>query len=81
MNAMTTEEVKEFEKKNQWATGLKVDDDWRIHISHDEFWMVVTRTAAAHKEIFGQLKPLDPQPAHQRCLERFCRHSSASKGK
>ena len=29
MNAMTNEEVREFEKKHQWATGIKVDDDWR----------------------------------------------------
>lgn len=29
MNAMTNEEVREFQKKNRWATGLNIDDDWR----------------------------------------------------
>jgi hypothetical protein len=53
--------------------------DYFVHISHDEFWMVVTKTTAAHKEIMDQLKSFDPQPAHPRCLARFCRHNSPSK--
>ncbi len=52
--------------------------DYFVHISHDEFWVVVTKTAAAHKELLEQLKSLDPQSAHPRRLERFCRRNSAS---
>lgn len=29
MNAMIYEEIKEFEKKNQWATGLNIDEERR----------------------------------------------------
>jgi hypothetical protein len=47
--------------------------DYFVHISHDEYWVVVTKTAAAHKGLLEQLKSLDPQPAHPRSLERFCR--------
>jgi hypothetical protein len=28
MNAMTNEEVKAFEGKNQWATGICIDEGW-----------------------------------------------------
>jgi hypothetical protein len=52
--------------------------DYFVHISHDEFWMVVTKTTAAHNEVLEQLKSFDPQPPHQRCLERFCRRNSLS---
>jgi len=30
--------------------------DYFVHISHDEFRMVVTKTTAAHKEVIEQLK-------------------------
>jgi len=53
--------------------------DYFVHISHDEFWMVVTKTTAAHKEVMEQLKSFDPQPPHPRCLARFCRNNSPSK--
>ena len=50
--------------------------DYFVHISHDEFWVVVTKTVVAHDEVSEQLRPLDPQPAHPKCFARFCRHSS-----
>jgi len=53
--------------------------DYFVHISHDEFRMVVTKTTAAHKEVMEQLKSFDPQPPHPRCLARFCRNNSPSK--
>lgn len=49
--------------------------DYFVHISHDEFWIVVTKTAAVHKELLEQLKSLDPQPGHTQNLQRFCRRS------
>jgi hypothetical protein len=50
--------------------------DYFVHISHDGFWMVVTKTAKAHEEVLGQLKSLDPQLPTMRRLERFCRRIS-----
>jgi hypothetical protein len=50
--------------------------DYFVHISHDEFWMVVTKTAAVYNRILEQLKSLNPQPPHPRRLERFCRRNS-----
>jgi hypothetical protein len=47
--------------------------DYFVYISHDEFWMVVTRTAAIHKQLLEELSDLAPLPAHDRCMARFCR--------
>ena len=52
---------------------LPSGQDYFVHISHDEFWMVVTKTAEVHRQLSEQLRELAPEPAHERCLARFCR--------
>jgi len=52
---------------------LPSGNDYFVHISHDEYWMVVTRTAEVHKQLLQQLSDLAPEPAHERCMARFCR--------
>jgi hypothetical protein len=48
-----------------------------VHISHDEYWAVVTKTRAAYETLFKQLQPLAPQQAHPNVVARFCRSSSS----
>lgn len=47
--------------------------DYFVHISHDEFWMVVAKTAEAYRQLSGQLQDLAPQIPHEGCRSRFCR--------
>jgi|GEM_PF-1308372 hypothetical protein len=50
--------------------------DYFVYISHDEFCVVVTKTTAAYKKLFGELESLNPQPGHGN-LARFCRGDGA----
>ena len=47
-------------------------NDFFVHISHDEYWGVVSRTKEKHDELFSQLKGMEPKesPGMRR---RFCR--------
>lgn len=47
--------------------------DYFVHISHDEYWVVVAKTTAAYDNLFQQLQPLAPQAAHAKTRARFCR--------
>ncbi|HEY1731973.1 MAG TPA: hypothetical protein VGG15_09485 [Terriglobales bacterium] len=47
--------------------------DYFVHISHDEYWLVVTKTKAAYETLFEQLQDLAPRKAHPNTLARFCR--------
>jgi hypothetical protein len=47
-------------------------NDYFVHISHDEFWVVVTKTAKIHEVLLQQLSNLSPQVPHERCKARFC---------
>jgi hypothetical protein len=52
------------------------NNDFFVHISHDEYWGVVSRTQEAHDELFDDLKDLNPvEWTFMR--KRFCRHPSA----
>jgi hypothetical protein len=48
-----------------------------MHISHDSFVSIVTRTSAFHEKVFGLLKELglNPQAGHDLRKNRFCRPS------
>jgi hypothetical protein len=46
--------------------------DFFVHISHDEFWVVVTRNAQAHSAVRDSLKDLKPEEGHQGSLREFC---------
>lgn len=52
---------------------LPSGQDYFVHISHDEFWMVVTKTAEVHRQLSEQLDELEPQSPHEQCLRKFCR--------
>ena len=52
--------------------------DYFVHISHDEYWLVVTKTTAVYDQLLRQLQPLAPQSAHARTMARFCRSSSSN---
>ncbi|MGD0790847.1 MAG: hypothetical protein ABR920_03670 [Terriglobales bacterium] len=58
----------------RWSYGT---DEFFLHVSHDSFVSVVTRTAAFHEKVFGLLKELDlnPQEGHDLQKSRFCRTS------
>jgi hypothetical protein len=47
--------------------------DYFVHISHDEFWIVVTKTAEIYGTLLKQLESFKPQLAHERCRAKFCR--------
>lgn len=55
-----------------WAYGL---DEFFLHISHDSYVTVVTRTKEFHDRVFAALQKLDLQPklGNDRQLARFCR--------
>ena len=46
-----------------------------IHISHDEYWTVITRNRETHLEMLEMLKELDPVESHQSMLSQFCPNS------
>ena len=56
----------------QWSYGA---GEFFLHISHDSFVSVVTRTKAFHERVFQQLEKLDlnPKPAPASRTQRFCR--------
>jgi hypothetical protein len=43
-----------------------------LHISHDEFWTVVTKDEEAHIAVLSQLKGLEPIKNHLDLLRDFC---------
>ena len=46
--------------------------DLFVHISHDEYWAVVTRNMETYKTALVDLKDIDPQQGHQGLLREFC---------
>jgi hypothetical protein len=46
--------------------------DLFVHISHDDFWAVVTKNEETYKTIFAELQDLDPEQNHQGLLREFC---------
>lgn len=56
----------------QWSFGV---EEFFLHISHDGFVTVVTRTTTFHDKVYGILQELElePQRAHERQRECFCR--------
>jgi hypothetical protein len=60
-----------------WSWGI---DQFFLHVSHDSFVTVVTRTAAFYDKVFASLKELDfnPQPGHESQKRRFCRGTSTA---
>jgi len=56
----------------QWSYGT---GEFFLHVSHDSFVTVVTRTRPFYERVFQQLKEFDlnPQPGHDMQTNRFCR--------
>ena len=46
-------------------------DDFFVHVSHDEYWGVVSRTRKTYDMLFAELKDLNPRESHA-MRERFC---------
>ena len=46
--------------------------DFFVHISHDEYWTVVTRNVEAYDAALNQLKKIGPEEGHQGLLRQFC---------
>jgi hypothetical protein len=47
-----------------------------VKISHDEYWVVVTRDKETYAKIWDELKDLNPQEGHKSRLQMFCPGSS-----
>jgi hypothetical protein len=57
----------------RWSYGT---DEFFLHVSHDSFVSIVTRTTAFHEKMFGILKELELNPQfHEQQKNRFCRTS------
>jgi hypothetical protein len=46
--------------------------DLFVHISHDEYWAVVTRNAKAHDAAMSDLQEIGPKEGSQGMLKEFC---------
>jgi len=46
--------------------------DLFVHISHDEYWAVMTRNAGTYETVLNDLKNIQPEAASQGLLQRFC---------
>jgi hypothetical protein len=55
-----------------WSYGT---GEFFLHVSHDSFVSVVTRTNEFYERVFGVLKDVDlnPKPGHEHRVRRFCR--------
>jgi len=58
----------------RWSYGT---DEFFLHVSHDSFISIVTRTAAFHNQVFELVKQVDlsPQKCHERQKTRFLHKS------
>lgn len=58
----------------QWAYGL---DEFFLHVSHDSYVNVVTRTKQIYDQVFQQLQELDfsPRRGAEFHVGRFCRQA------
>jgi hypothetical protein len=46
-------------------------NDFFVHVSHDEYWGVISRTQKAHERLFPELKDLNPTESPD-MRRRFC---------
>jgi hypothetical protein len=46
--------------------------DLFVHISHDEYWAVMTRNVETFETVSNDLKTIEPKLGHQPLLKRFC---------
>jgi hypothetical protein len=55
-----------------WSYGY---NEFFLHVSHDSFVSIVTRTKEFHVKTFDRLQELNlnPKPGHERRVQRFCR--------
>jgi hypothetical protein len=56
----------------QWSWGF---DEFFLHISHDSYVVLVTRTKAFYDKVFAELAEMNynPEPFSKTWSERFCR--------
>jgi hypothetical protein len=56
----------------RWSYG---PDEFFLHVSHDSFLSIVTRTRVFYDKVFGLLESVDLQPkaGHESRTRRFCR--------
>ena len=56
----------------RWSYGT---DQFFLHVSHDSFVSIVTRTKEFYDKVFGLLQEIDlnPQAGHELRTRRFCR--------
>jgi hypothetical protein len=52
-------------------------DDFFVHVSHDEYWGVVSRTQKAYDTLFAELKDLNPKESSA-MRGRFCRGNDSN---
>lgn len=59
----------------RWSYGTH---QFFLHVSHDSYVSVVTRTKEFHDRVFSLLKELNlnPKPGHEKRVHRFCRVAS-----
>lgn len=50
-------------------------NDFFVHVSHDEYWGVISKTQKAHDMLFAELKDLNPVESPG-MLSRFCHASN-----
>ena len=43
-----------------------------VHISHDEYWTVVTRDEKTYVRVLSSIKEIGPEEGHQGLLREFC---------
>jgi hypothetical protein len=46
--------------------------DLFVHISHDEYWAVMTKNDKTHQAVLNNLRDIDPVEGDQYLLRRFC---------
>ena len=46
--------------------------DLFVHISHDNFWAVMTKNEETYQAVLAELKDLNPELNHQGLLREFC---------
>lgn len=49
--------------------------DLFVHISHDEYWAVMTRNVETYEAILSAFEDIDPKASSQPLLQKFCPHS------
>lgn len=58
-----------------WDAWIISNSSFFIHISHDEYWVIVTRDDETYKKMSSELADLKTEEDHQGSLRSFCPNS------